>query len=85
MSVLSPHASNKHPYPVIAEKFQETHDFSELQSAVILVPVKVSSKFRLFCAAFVELYQTNFDLETFIEMNKSEGVASKVRSAVALW
>ena len=45
---------------LIAEKFQETHDSKELQSAVTFVLVKVSSKFKLFCAAFVELYQINF-------------------------
>ena len=61
---------------LLAEKFQETHDFMELQSAVTFVLVKVSSKFRLFCAAFVELYQINFDLETFIEIKKSAGVAT---------
>ena len=60
---------------LIAEKFQETHDFRELQSAVTFVLVKVSSKFKLFCEAFVELYQINFDLETFIETKKSVGVA----------
>ena len=30
----------------------------------------------MFCAAFVKLYQMNFDLETFIEIKKSAGVAT---------
>ena len=62
---------------LIAEKFQETHDFRELQSAVTFVLVKVSSKFKLFCAAFAELYQINFDLETFIEIKKTAGGSEK--------
>ena len=65
---------------LIAEKFQKTHDFRELQSAVTFVLVKVSSKFKLFCAAFIELYQINFDLETFIEIKKSAGVANQLET-----
>ena len=40
--------------------------FRELLSDVTFVLVKVSSKAKLFCAAFVEFCQTNFDLGTFI-------------------
>ena len=64
---------------LIAEKFQETHGFRKLQSAVTFVLVKVSSKFKLFCAAFVKLYQMNFDLETLIEIKKSAGVATYIQ------
>lgn len=56
---------------LIADKFQKTPEFSELQTAVTLVLVEVSSKFKLFYAAFEELNQMNVDV-----MKKSGGVAT---------
>ena len=62
----------------IGEKFQKTTNFLELQIAVTLVLVKVSSKTKLFCATFKELLQILLKLYTYPILKKSAGVATSM-------